>query len=165
MDNNLKNQNSYQKTNENLLSQSGCGDSPLFELADRLKSLKDEKKEIESNLKSVNDMIFEADAALSEAMILNETQNFTRGGTMFCLTTSTKASPVAGRKNELYTLLKDMGYGDLVQETVNANSLSSFVKEQIIENDKVLPQWLDGLVTVFEKTTVGVRRQSAAKNF
>ena len=143
MDNTFKNQSTTQNASESLEiseklgTRNGYGESPLFELADRLKSLKDEKKEIEANLKSVNDMIFEVDSALSEAMILNETQNFTRGGTMFCLTTSTKASPVAGRKNELYTLLKDMGYGDLVQETVNANSLSSFVKEQIIENDIV----------------------------
>ena len=48
--------------------------------------------------------------------------------------------------------------GDMITETVNANSLSSFVKEQIAENCDALPDWLDGLVSVFEKTTVGVRK-------
>ena len=43
-------------------------------------------------------------------------------------------------------------------ETVNANSLSAFVKEQISENGDTLPDWLNGLVNVFEKTTVGVRK-------
>ena len=43
-------------------------------------------------------------------------------------------------------------------ETVNANSLSAFVKEQISENGDELPDWLNGLVNVFEKTTVGVRK-------
>lgn len=43
-------------------------------------------------------------------------------------------------------------------ETVNANSLSAFVKEQVAENGDMLPDWLDGLVNVFEKTTVGVRK-------
>lgn len=132
----------------------------MFELADRLKNLKDQKKQKELELKNISDMIFEVDAALAEFMTLNETQNFTRSGTMFCLTTSTKASAVAGRKDELFTMLKDAGYGDLVQETVNANSLSSFVKEQILENENSLPAWLDGLVNVFEKTTVGVRKAS-----
>lgn len=132
--------------------------SPLFELADRLKSLKDEKKQKELELKNLSDMIFDVDAALSEFMTFHETQNFTRSGMMFCLTTSTKASAVSGKKDELYTTLKDAGYGDLVQETVNVNSLSSFVKEQILENENVLPEWLDGLVNVFEKTTVGVRK-------
>ena len=46
----------------------------------------------------------------------------------------------------------------MITETVNANSLSSFVKEQIAENGDELPGWLRGLVNVFEKTTVGVRK-------
>ena len=50
------------------------------------------------------------------------------------------------------------GYGGLIYETVNANSLSAFVREQISENDDVLPDWLEGLVSVFEKTTVGVHK-------
>lgn len=50
------------------------------------------------------------------------------------------------------------GFGDLVYETVNANSLSAFVKEQIEENGDVLPEWLDGLVNVFEKTSVSLRK-------
>lgn len=63
----------------------------IFELADRLKALKDKKKEIETSLKGVNDMIFEVESALAELMTLSETQNFTRSGTMFSLTTRTKA--------------------------------------------------------------------------
>ena len=130
----------------------------MFELADRLKNLRDKKKEIETSLKGVNDMIFEVEAPLAELMTLSETQNFTRSGTMFSLTTSTKASAKAGRKDELYTLLKDAGYGDLVVETVNPSSLSAFVKEQISENNDTLPQWLEGLVNVFEKTSVSIRK-------
>ena len=130
----------------------------MFELADRLKNLRDKKKEIETSLKSVNDMIFEVESALAELMTLSETQNFTRSGTMFSLPTSTNASAKAGRKDELYALLKDAGYGDLVVETVNPSSLSAFVKEQISENNDSLPQWLEGLVSVFEKTSVSIRK-------
>ena len=103
-------------------------------------------------------MILEVDAALAELMIIKETQNFTRGGTAFCLTTSTKVSTVAGLKGELYSKLREKGYEDLIYETVNANSLSSFVKEQIAENDNLLPSWLEELVNVYEKNTVGVRK-------
>ncbi len=132
----------------------------MFELADRLKDLKEQKKQKELELRNVNDMIFEVDAALSELMILKETQNFTRGGTTFCLTTNTKASAVAGLKDELYSKLREKGYEDLIHETINANSLSSFVKEQMVENDNLLPSWLEGLVNVYEKNTVGVRKAS-----
>jgi hypothetical protein len=45
-----------------------------------------------------------------------------------------------------------------VYETVNANSLSSFVKEQMEENGGEVPAWLSGKVNVFEKTTVSVRK-------
>ncbi len=132
----------------------------MFGLADRLKDLKDQKKQKELELRNINDMIFEVDTALSELMILKETQNFTRGGTTFCLTTNTKASAVAGLKDELYSKLREKGYEDLIHETINANSLSSFVKEQISENDNLLPSWLEGLVNVYEKNTVGVRKAS-----
>ena len=89
-----------------------------------------------------------------------ETQNFTRAGTMFALTTKIRASAVAGRKEELYAALKENGCGDLVYETVNANSLSAFVKEQIAENQDTVPEWLSGLVHVYEQTSVSVRQSA-----
>lgn len=130
----------------------------LFELADRLKALRDEKKDAEQRVKELNAALDETDAALAQLMTDTETQNFTRSGTMFCLTNTTRASAAADRKDELFDALRTEGYGGLIYETVNANSLSAFVREQISENDDVLPGWLDGLVSVFEKTTVGVRK-------
>ena len=130
----------------------------LFEWADKLKALRDRKEELEAELKQVNMDIDNADWHLSNLMAETETQNFTRAGTMFCLTTKTRASARAGQKDELFAALRGEGYGDMITETVNANSLSSFVKDQIAENGDALPDWLDGLVSVFEKTTVGVRK-------
>jgi hypothetical protein len=130
----------------------------MFELADRLKALRDEKKTLEQHLKDVNAKLDEADAALSQIMTDTETQNFTRSGTLFCLTNTVRASASADRKDKLFEALRAEGHGGLIYETVNANSLSAFVKEQVAENDDTLPNWLDGLVNVFEKTTVGVRK-------
>ena len=130
----------------------------MFELADRLKALRDEKKTLEQHLKDVNAKLDEADAALSQIMTDTETQNFTRSGILFCLTNTIRASATADRKDKLFEALRAEGHGGLIYETVNANSLSAFVKEQVAENDDTLPNWLDGLVNVFEKTTVGVRK-------
>ena len=132
----------------------------MFELADELKSLRDKKADLEAQVKDVNAKIDETDYRLSEIMAETETQNFTRAGTMFCLTTKTRASAAAGVKDELYSALREQGYGDLVYETVNANSLSAFVKEQIEGNGDALPGWLTGLVNVFDKTTVSVRKST-----
>ena len=133
-------------------------ETKLFEWADKLKALRERKDELEAELKQINMDIDNADWHLSNLMAETETQNFTRAGTMFCLTTKTRASAKAGQKDELFAALRGEGYGDMITETVNANSLSSFVKEQIAENGDVLPDWLSGLVSVFEKTTVGVRK-------
>ena len=129
----------------------------MHDLAIKLKSLRDEKAELETRLKEINAEIDTVDFDLATMMTDTETQNFTIAGTMFCLTNKVRASAVADRKEELYEALRSEGYGDLVYETVNANSLSAFVKEQMEEHDDV-PEWLKGLVNVFEKTTVGVRK-------
>ena len=137
----------------------------VFELADELKALRDRKDALEAELKQVNMDIDNVDELLSGLMLDTETQNFTRAGTMFCLTTRIRASAMEGMKDELFAALRSEGFGDLIYETVNANSLSAFVKEQIAENagesfddDDSLPAWLDGLVNVFKKRTVGVRK-------
>lgn len=130
----------------------------LFEWADRLKELRNRKDDLEAELKQVNADIDNADWHLSNLMVDSETQNFTRAGTMFCLTTKTRANAAAGRRDELFEALRSEGFGNMITETINAGTLSSFVKEQIAENGDSLPAWLDGLVTVFEKTSVGVRK-------
>ena len=133
-------------------------DGNMLELADHLKALRDRKADLEAELKDINARIDDADWQLSNLMAETETQNFTHAGTMFCLTTKTRASAKAGRKDELFEALRGEGYGDMITETVNANNLSAFVREQIAENGDTLPAWLEGLVSVFEKTTVGVRK-------
>ena len=128
----------------------------MYELAERLKQLREKKKAAEQQLKDVHAEIEKTEYQLSMQMAETETQNFTRAGTMFSLTTKIRASAMAGRKDELYAALKENGYGDLV----NANSLSAFVKEQISENQDHVPDWLNGLVHVYEQTAVSVRKST-----
>lgn len=130
----------------------------MYGLAERLKTLRDEKKEAEQRVKDIAAAADEVEQQLVSIMTDTETQNFTRAGTMFSLTHKTRASAAADHKGELYEALKSEGYGDLVYETVNANSLSAFVNEQITENDEALPEWLDGLVNVFEQAKVSIRK-------
>ena len=61
-------------------------------------------------------------------------------------------------KDELMQTLKDQGYGSIVVETVNANTLASFVKEQMAEHGEELPDWLSEVVSTYEKVSVGVRK-------
>ena len=134
--------------------------NPMFELSDRLKALRDEKSDLEDRKKAVEKEIEEVDKALVDLMIDNETQNFTRAGFTFSLTCTTRASASADRKTELFAALRKEGYGDLIYETVNANSLSAFVKEQIAYNEDELPDWLEGLVNVYDQKKIGVRKST-----
>ena len=130
----------------------------MFALAERFKELRDAKSASEQKTKDINAELDEVEQQLVKMMVDTETQNFTRGGTMFSLTNKTRASAVADYKDKLYRTLKRKGHGDLVYETVNANSLSAFINEQIAENGEELPKWLTGLVNVYPQTKVSVRK-------
>ena len=130
----------------------------MFMLADRLKELKERKAELADMVKENNAEIEQAEFQLSQLMASTETQSFQRAGTLFYLTTKTYASADKAYKDELFKALRSEGYGSLITENVNANSLSTFVKEQMADNDDILPGWLEGKVNVFDKVTVGIRK-------
>ena len=130
----------------------------IFKMADELKAAKDEKKELEAKTKEVNARIEELDRELSDAMADAECDKFTRNGSTFYLNSRLYASPAAGGRDALIHALKDNGYGSIVTETVNANTLASFCKEQMTANEDELPEWLSGVVNTFEKVTVGIRK-------
>ena len=130
----------------------------MFILADKLKKLKERKSELAEETKENNAEIEKAEYELSQLMANSETQSFQRAGTLFFLTTKTYASANKEQKDKLFDALRSEGYGSLITETINANSLSGFVKEQMSENDDILPDWLEGKVTVFDKVSVGIRK-------
>ena len=130
----------------------------IFELADQLKAAKEQKKELDAQVKELGAEIDRLDLALSDAMAEAECERFSRNGSTFYLNTRLYASPVAGKKEELFAALKENGYGSIVTETVNANTLSSFVKEQMAENDEEVPAWLAEKISIFEKVSVGIRK-------
>lgn len=131
----------------------------VFELSDQLKLCKTYKKELEAQVKELNAEITRLDLALSDAMSDAECDRFSRNGNTFYLSTRLYASPASGKKGELIKVLKDNGYGAIVAETVNANTLASFIKEQMAENDDEVPEWIKEVVSTFEKITVGIRKR------
>ena len=133
-------------------------DNYIFGLADQLKELKDRKKELDAEAKAVGAQIEELDRELSDAMAEAECERFSRNGSTFYLNTRLFASPAAGRKEEMIEALKINGYGDIVTETVNANTLASFVKEQMALNCDEVPAWLADCVNTYEKVSVGIRK-------
>jgi len=136
----------------------------LFNLADKLRELREEKDAQTAILKDINSEIDAAEYKLSEAMANAECPNFTRNGHQFILTATTRWSAETERKAELYAALKENGYDHLF--TVNAQTLGSFVREQVEETadengETHIPDWLAGLVKSYDD--VGVTMKSATK--
>lgn len=129
----------------------------MFTLADELAELKDRKKVLDDELKAINTRIAEVEEELANKMLTEEIQSFQRSGKTFYVTTKVFASAVPERKAKLFAWLKENGFGDMVTETVNANTLSAWVREQLEESES-LPEGLEELVNVYEKTTVGIRK-------
>ena len=133
-------------------------DTYIFSLSDQLKELKDRKKELDAEIKNINAEIDRIDLELSDAMAEAECDKFSRNGNTFYLNTRLFASPASGHKDDMIFALKENGYGDIVTETVNANTLSSFVKEQKTLNADEVPAWLSEYINIHEKVSVGIRK-------
>jgi len=136
----------------------------LFVYADKLRELREEKDVQTAILKDINTDITAIEFKLSEAMAEAECPNFTRNGKQFIVTCTTRWSPEAERKEELYAALKENGYDHLF--TVNAQTMASFLQEHINETadengDTHVPDWLAGLIKSFD--SVGITMKSATK--
>ncbi len=130
----------------------------MFNLADELRGLQEEKALLQEQLKNVNGRISGTTRLLTGEMVNHEIQNFKRNGRLFYLTTQQYISAVSSMQTELYEALREKGFGDLVKETVHPATLRAFVKEQIEENDHEVPEWLDDLVNVYEEDQVRIRK-------
>ena len=136
----------------------------LFILADKLRNLRDEKNNFTAMLKEINGEIEDVESELSEAMTESECSNFTRGDKQFILTNTTRWSPETNCKDALYKALKANDYEHLF--TVNSQTMSRFIKEQIEEtadenNQTHIPDWLSGLVKSYDD--IGITMKSVKK--
>jgi hypothetical protein len=135
-------------------------DNRITALAVDLKRLRGDRDDLNTQVKELTAQIQTIESQLAEAMLNDEIQNFNLAGTTFYLSTKVHATPVAEMKHELFNALREHGFASLVVETINSQTLASFIKEQRDENAFALPDWLDGLVSVFDQTGVNMRRAS-----
>lgn len=131
----------------------------IFKLADELKERNAKKDELNAELKSVTAEINEIDEKLTQAMTDAEVDKFTRNGSTYYLKSRLFASPVAEHKPEFMQALKDNGCSELITETVNANTLASWVKEYNESHGTERPEFLsEELLNIYTKVNVGIRK-------
>ena len=125
-------------------------------LADRFKELRDKKAVLQDELKALQADLDQAEAALVEAMTTEECSGFKRNGFGFSLVVKEYPGAIPELKAELYDAMKKHGFEHLF--TINPMTLSGTVKELKSNNDDVLPDWLEGLVRIYEQPSITVRQ-------
>ena len=135
-------------------------DKQILTLAERLKSLRNDKSSMEDEVKALNAQIEKVTGELTGLMSENELPSFTFSGFVYSLSSRTFASPLAGNKEALYEALRENGYGGLITETVNSNTLSSTVSELMENNGGLCPDWLDGKVSTYDKISVRIAKST-----
>ena len=128
----------------------------LFTLSDKYLETRDKKQCLEQELKDVSKLLEQIEYELIQRMTDVEIDSFKRNGVLFSMVSREFESANPETKEELYKRFKERGYENLF--TINANTLSGFVRESKKENDGVLPVWMEGLINTFEKQSIRVKK-------
>lgn len=121
----------------------------IMEQLDAYRALLDRKEQLAEAVKENNLAIEAARNALADSMVESETPQIIRGGYSYTLTPKTKYSKAAGQDEALMEALRSYGLGDLIKESVNAQSLQGAMSALAEENDDELPEEFEGLVNVY----------------
>lgn len=128
----------------------------IFKLSDRLKNLRDLKRNKDNEIKVLSAEIDQVERDLIDLMVEEEMSSFKRNGSMFSLVNQEFPAAVVERKDELYRKLKVKGYESIF--TVNSQTLAATVKEMMSRNEGQVPGWLDGLIKIAEKSSIRIRK-------
>lgn len=118
------------------------------------------KDQLNAQLKDINEEIELKRVELADAMIDADVPKVTHLGYSWSVGTKTRFSKKAGADEELFEMLRDNGLGDIIKETVNAQTLQGTMSGIAAENDGELPdEWKD-VINVYEFNDI-TRRKSA----
>ena len=131
-------------------------ENTMLTAADRLKILRDQKSELQAQLKTVQEGIDAAEAELIQMMTDEECTGFDRNGIRFSLVIKEYPGAVPEEKEELYRRMRSHGFDHLF--TINTQTLSATVKELKANNDDTLPDWLEGVIRIFEQPSIRVSK-------
>ena len=96
------------------------------------------------------------EAELIQLMTDEECTGFDRNGSRFSLVIREYPGAVPEEKEELYRRMRTHGFDHLF--TINTQTLGATVKELKANNDDVLPDWLEGVIQIFEQPSIRVSR-------
>lgn len=128
--------------------------SKVSELADLYAKAVQDKKQLEAQLEDVKKIASRYKEALVDAMLEEETTSIGRNGKKFTLVQKTKYSKRGGMDEALFEMLREQSMGDIITETVNANTLNAALHNVAAENGGELPEEWNGCVNSYEYTDI-----------
>ena len=130
----------------------------LLEKVDELKALLDEKDALKAKTTENNKAVEACKKDLADMMLAEETTKVTRSGFSYSLQEKTRYSKKAGHDEELFELLRENGLGDIIKETVNAQTLQGAMSNLAAENGDELPEEFAEVINVYEYLDIQKRK-------
>ncbi len=125
---------------------------------DEYRALLDEKDRLKELTSDNNKLIERCRDELAQMMINEEVPKVSRSGYSYTLQEKTKYSKSAGADEELFSLLRAEGLGDLIKETVSPQTLQVTMSFLAEENGGDLPEEYGGLINVYSYFDVAKRK-------
>lgn len=130
----------------------------LTEYVAAYRAAREAKDEAEAVLKERKYELEEAEQALVEKMVEDEVPSITVGDRSFSLMSKTYYSCLAENRPALFALLRRDGLDSIIQETVNANTLSASMREMVELNGGDMPEGYADVVSSYDKHSISMRR-------
>jgi len=131
----------------------------LLEKVDQYRALLDEKERLKELVAENNRELEKCRDELAQMMIDEECPKISRSGYCYTLQQKTHYSKKAGAEERLFELLRENGLGDVIKETVHAQTLQGVMSELAEENGGELPPEFAEVVSIYEYTDVARRRE------
>jgi len=126
------------------------------ELLEFLVELRDNKASLEEKLKLLNEEISGVEKEIIEDMVTQGDASFNHNGVTCSIRLTERISAEPGTKDELWAVMKRQKFDHLF--TINPQTLSGTIKELKTNNGDKLPEWLEGLVKVYEQPGLTLKK-------
>lgn len=137
----------------------------LLEMVRNYQALLEEKDRLAEAAKTNTATIEAAKKEIAQQMVDDDCPRISSGGYSFSLTPKTSYSKksdadLAEAGVDFFDVLREEGLGDIIKETVNAQTLQSTIKACVEENGGEMPEALEAIIKVYEFNDITRRKES-----